>query len=73
MSLKSQKDLETVENVNVSKMCRPPRVCENAHSAFVGRPNVAKVDMGGEAVCHNALSFDGTMLPSHESPPSMPR
>ena len=29
--------------------------CENAHSAFVGGPNVAKVDPGGEDGCHKAL------------------
>ena len=29
--------------------------CENAHSAFVGGPNVAKVDTGGEDGCHKAL------------------
>ena len=29
-------------------MCRPPMAGENAHSAFVGGPNVAKVDMAGE-------------------------
>ena len=28
-------------------MCRPPMAGENAHSAFVGGPNVAKVDSCG--------------------------
>ena len=47
-------------------MCRPPRVGENAHSAFVGGPNVAKVDTGGEGGmggCHKALSPSGDGCP----------
>ena len=47
-----------------SKMCRPPMAGENAHSAFVGGPNVAKVDTGGQLRgCHKALSPSGDGRP----------
>mgnify|MGYP001473070369 CR=1 FL=1 len=48
----------------LSKTCRPPSAGENAHSAFVGRPNVAKVDTGGQLRgCHKALSPSGDGRP----------